>query len=331
MITRRLLLKAFAGGALGISFAAIAQQGKLWRIGFLGLTSVQASVSHARVEALRTGLRELGYVEGKSYALEFRWADGDYHRLPKLAEELVGARVDLLVTYASAGALAAKRATQTIPIVLASVGDPLTSGVVKNLARPGGNVTGSAIFTLEETSKRLELLRDAFPRIRRVAILINSANPLLWKAGAKDIEQAARKLNMEPQVIDARASDQFEAAFAAMAEKRAEGLIVFEDPLFTGEAGKLAALAVRHRLPSVGQVAFAEAGGLMGNGTNQLELFRRAAFFIDQIFKGAKPGDLPIEQSSRFELVVNMNAAAALGITLPKQLLFRADRVIEVR
>jgi len=314
---------------LAISFAALAQQGKLWRIGFLGLTPARVSASRARVDALRTGLRELGYVEGKHYSLEFRWADGDYQRLPKLAEELVRSKVDLLVTYASAGALAAKKATQTIPIVLASVGDPLTSGVVKNLARPGGNVTGSAIFTLEETTKRLELLRDTFPRIRRVAVLINFSNPLASKAGAHDVEQAARKLNLEAHAVDARAPAEFEKAFEVMATRRAESLIVFEDPMFTGEAGKLAALAVRHRLPSVGQVAFAEAGGLIGNGTNQLELFRRAAFFIDRIFKGAKPGDLPIEQSSRFELVVNMNTAAALGVTLPKQILFRADRVIE--
>lgn len=329
MITRRLLLKVCAGGVLGISFSALAQQSKVWRVGFLGLTSARASVSRARVDALRSGLRELGYVEGKNYSLEFRWADGDYERLPRLAEELVRSRVDLLVTYASAGALAAKKATQTLPIVLASVGDPLTSGVVKNLARPGGNITGSAIFTLDETAKRLELLHDAFPHMRRVAVLINFSNPLASKAGALDLEHAARKLNLEAHIIDARAPSEFENAFAAMVGRRAEGLIVFEDPLFTGEAGKLAALAVRHRLPSVGQVAFAEAGGLIGNGTNQLELFRRAAFFIDQIFKGAKPGDLPIEQSSRFELVVNMNTAAALGIKLPKQLLFRADRAIE--
>ena len=281
------------------------------------------------MEALRTGLRELGYTEGKNVAIEFRWADGDYERLPGLAEELVRLKVDVLVTYATPGAMAAKNATRTIPIVLASVGDPVSTGVVTNLARPGANITGLSIFTPDEGAKRLELLKDAFPQIRRVAVLLNGANPLGSKTSIPIIEQAAKKLNLELHMVDARSVGDFENAFATMVEKRVEGLVVFEEAMFTGEARKLAALALRHRLPAIGQVAFAESGGLMGNGANQPELFRRAAGFIDQILKGAKAGDLPIQQASRFELVVNMNTATALGVTVPKALLFRADRIIE--
>jgi putative ABC transport system substrate-binding protein len=327
VITRRAFLAVISTGACA---SALAQQpAKVWRVGFLGLTASRAPVSIARVEALRAGLRELGYIEGKNIAMEFRWADGDYERLPGLAEELVRAKVDVLVSYSTPGAMAAKNATRTIPIVLASVGDPVATGVVSSLARPGGNITGLSMFTPDEMAKRLELLKDAFPQIRRIAVLLNPANPLGSSVTERAVEQAARKLNLEAQIVQVRAVGDFENAFAAMVDKRAQGVVIFEDPMFTAEARKLAALALRHRLPAIGQVVFAEAGGLIGNGTNQLDMFRRSAVLIDQIFKGAKPGDLPIQQPSRFELVVNMSAATALGVTLPKALLFRADRIIE--
>jgi len=325
VITRRALVALLCLAALPGS----AQESKVRRIGFLGLTPSRAAVSVARVEALRTGLREHGYVEGKNIALEFRWADGDYERLPGLAEELVQAKVDLIVTYATPGAIAAKKATQTIPIVLASVGDPLSTGVVPNLAHPGSNITGLALFTPEEIAKRLELMKDVFPKIRRVGVLVNPGNPLYTKATVPFVRQAASRLSLDCHIIDVRSVADFEPAFAAMAGARDEAVVLFEDPLFSGEASKLAALAVRHRLPAVGQVVFADAGGLIGNGANQLELFRRAAGYIDRIFKGARPGDLPIEQASRFELVVNLNTATALGLTLPKSLVGRADRIIE--
>ena len=330
MITRRAVLALFAAGTCA-SVARVRAQapGKIWRIGFLGLTASQAAVSLARVEALRAGLRDLGYAEGKNLAMEFRWANGVYERLPSLAEELVHAKVDVVVTYSTVGALAAKRATQTTPIVLASVGDPLSTGVVSSLARPGANVTGLAMFTPDEMAKRLELLKDAFPAVRRVAVLFNPDNPLGVDVSARAVKAAAERLNVEIQIFNLRRNTEFEGAFLSMVDKRAEAVIVFEDPLLSSEAGKLAALAIRHRLPAVGQIVFADAGGLMGNGSNQLELFRRAAVFIDRIFKGAKPGDLPIQQASRFELVINLNTATALGITLPKALLFRADRIIE--
>ena len=329
MITRRTVLAS----GLAVFCAAVtsswAQSTKVWRIRFVGLTTPRASVSVARVEAFRTGLRELGYVEGKNIALEFRWADGDYERVPRLAEELVRLKVDVLVTYTTPGAMAAKNATRTIPIVLAGSGDPVSTGIVSNLARPGANITGLAMFTPDEMAKRLELMKDTFPHVRRVAALVNLANPLGLKTTVPAIEQAARKLHIELQIVDARSVADFENAFATMVDRGAEGVVIFEDALFSGEARKLAALALRHRLPAIGQVVFAEAGGLMGNGTNQLELFRRAAFFVDQIIKGAKPGDLPIQQASRFELIVNLNTASALGVTIPKQVLFRADRIIE--
>jgi ABC-type uncharacterized transport system substrate-binding protein len=329
LTTRRELLASFATLALACATPALAQQpANIWRVGFLGLTTSRAPTSVARVEALRTGLRELGYVEGKNITIDFLWADGDYERLPGLASELVRRKVDMIVTYSTPGAMAAKKATRTIPIILASIGDPVSTGVVASLARPGGNITGLSMFTPDETAKRLELLKDAFPQIRRVALLVNLANPVA-KVSVSAVERAAEKLNIAVHVVDARAVADFDRAFAAITGKRAEALVVFEDPVFTGEARKLAALAQRHRLPTIGQVAFADAGGLMGNGTNQLDLFRRVAVFVDQIIRGAKPADLPIQQTSRFELVINLNTATALGVTLPKPLLFRADRTIE--
>jgi putative ABC transport system substrate-binding protein len=215
-----------------------------------------------------------------------------------------------------------------VPIVLASASDPVATGIVASLARPGSNITGSSVFSLTETAKRLELLKDAFPHVRRVALLANSDNAAS-KPGAAGIDKVARGLQLELQRVEARTPDDFPKAFAAMVENRAEALVLVEDPLFTGEAGKIAALAIHHRLPSIGQVTYAEAGGLIGNGANQLELFRRAGGFVDRILKGAKPADLPIEQASRFELIVNMNTATALGVAVPKTLLFRADRIIE--
>lgn len=326
MITRRAFLAIISAGAC---INVLAQQSaKVWRIGFLGISSASAPVWVGRVEAFRAGLRELGYVEGKNIVIEFRWGDNDYERLPGLAEELVRARVDVLVTASTPGAMAAKKATQTIPIVLASVGDPVSTGVVSNLPRPGGNVTGLAMFTPDEMGKRLELLKDAFPGIRRVAVLVNPDN-LGVKPSIAKVREVAGRAKIDVQFVQARSAADFEKAVAAMVEHKAEAVAVYEDPIFTTEARKLVALTIRHRLPTIGQVSFAEAGGLIGNGVNQLELFRRAAGFVDKIFNGAKAGDLPIQQPARFELVVNTSTATALGVTLPKAFLFRADRLVE--
>jgi putative ABC transport system substrate-binding protein len=307
---------------------AFAQERKIWRIGFLGAARADTPVWARRVEAFRAGLRELGYVEGKNIAIEFRWAEGSAERLPSLAAELVRLKVDVIVTATTPGGFAAKGATRTIPIVLASVGDPVSTGLVASLARPAANITGSAMFTADETVKRLELLKDALPRTRRVAVLVNPGNPL-WKPAVDRVMRVAATLRLEAQVVEVRSTAEFESVFDAMAEKRPDAVVIVEDSLFTGEIRKLAALTTRHRLPSIGHLPFVEAGGLIGNGANQLALFRRAAVFVDKIIRGAKAEDLPIEQAARFELVVNLKTAQALGLTLPKHFLFRADRLIE--
>lgn len=326
---RRLLLAIAMIAVAALSLTARAQpSAKVWRIGFLGPGVSKASSSAARMEALRDGLRERGYVEGRNMLLEIRWAEGDYDRLPGLADELVRLKMDLLVTYGTPGAIAAKNATRSIPIVVASASDPVATGIVPSLARPGGNLTGMSVFSPAETAKRLELLKDAFPQVRRVALLMNSANPASKPALGR-IQKVAAELHLQLQVVEVRGSADLAKAFAAMAEKGAEGVVLFEDPFFTGEGAKIAALAIQHRLPSIGQVSYAEAGGLMGNGANQPELFRRASGYIDRILRGARPADLPIEQASRFELIVNMNTATALGVSLPQTVQFRADRIIE--
>jgi putative ABC transport system substrate-binding protein len=326
MVSRRQLLVAVMGGLALPAFAQPAS--KVWRIGFLGPTASTSPVWVARVEQLKAGLREVGYAEGRNVTIEFRWADGKLERLPALAAELVRLKPDVLVTATTPCALALKSATQSIPIVLASVGDPVFTGLVPSLARPGGNITGSSLFTGDESAKRLELIKDALPRTRRVAILVNPSNPL-WAGSVEEVERVARSLKLELQRIEARAPGDFGPAIASAVERRADALVLVEDSLFTAQAAKLAELALQHKLPTIGQVVFADAGGLIGNGTNQLVLFRRAAIFIDKIFKGAKPADLPIEQATRFELIVNLRTAKALGLSLPKQLTFRADRLIE--
>jgi putative ABC transport system substrate-binding protein len=328
MNIRRKLLIALGTAALVAPFAVLAQQkGKVWRIGFLGATS--ASGLAGRVDALRAGLRDLGYVEGKNIAIEFRWAEEKYERLPQLAAELVRLKVDVIVSHGGAGTLAAKSATTIIPIVMASSGDPVALGLVASLARPGGNVTGMAGFGSEGTAKRLELLRDAFPRTRQVAVLLNPDNPGNIKNVIPAMETAAKSLKLELQQFPVRGPGEFESAFAAMAKRRVDAVVTTDDGVFIVNAGAIAKLAARMRLPSIGLPEFAEAGGLMAYGADRRELFRRSAYFVDRVFKGAKPGDLPVEQATRFETVLNQKTAKALGLQFPERVLARADRVIE--
>ena len=280
------------------------------------------------VEALRAGLRDLGYVEGKNIVIEYRWVEGKYERLPDLAAELVRLKVDIIVAQATQGTLAAKRATTTIPIVTPLSGDPVATGLVASLARPGGNVTGSTFFQPELAAKRLELLRDALPRTRRVAVLLNpdqSSHPLIFQA----MELTAKSLKLELHQFGVRGPDEFESAFAAMAKRRVDAVAIIEDPSTIANAKAVADLAARKRLPSIGHVELAEAGGLMAYGVNIPEMWRRAAVFVDKILKGAKPADLPIERATKFELIVNMKTAKALGIKIPQSILVRADKVIE--
>ena len=318
--------------ALGTAFlatrvtASAQTTGTLHRIGVLGVTSPKA---HGRfVDAFREGLAERGYGEGKNFMIEYRWAEGDYSRLPELAAELVRLPVDLILTHGTPGGRAAKAATTTVPIVIAVTGDAVATGLVQSLAHPGGNLTGVTFFFAEVNAKRLELVKEAFPSIKRVAVLMNGRNPgnmLTFEAMAR----MARPLGLEVFQVLAQSPAELDAAFAQIARSRAEAVSIYEDPLFTAQAPQLAALAERSRLRSIGFREFAEAGGLLGFGVDFADAWRRAAGFADRIFKGAKPADLPMEQASKYDTVVNLRTARALGLTIPPTVMARADTLIE--
>jgi len=299
--------------------------GKPYRIGLLGAISAAAYAPF--IDAFRQGLRDLGYVEGKNIVVEYRWAEERYERLPDLAAELVRLKVDVIVTHGPPAIRAAKEATKTIPIVMALVGDAVATGLVASLARPGGNITGSSFFLPELSAKRLELLKEAVPGITRVAVFVNPANPTFPPA-LNAMELTARSSGVELQQVQAHAANEFEGAFAAMARRQAHALVVIEDALFSAHARRIAELAAKGRLPTIGFTEYAEAGGLMSYGVNRFDLWRRAAVFVDKILKGAKPADLPVEQPTRFEMVINMKTAKALGLTIPPSVLIRADQVI---
>jgi putative ABC transport system substrate-binding protein len=300
--------------------------GKVWRIGFLGTTSPK---SHgAFVDAFRAGLRDRGYVEGKNVTIEYRWAEGDYTRLPALAAELVRLNVDLILTHGTPGSQAAKGATTTIPIVIAITGDAVATGLVQSLARPGTNLTGFTFFLAEMNAKRVELLKEALPGLKRVAVLMNATNPanvVTFEAVAR----TARLVNVEAVQVMARSIEDFDSAFAQMGQARAEAVAVYEDPLFIAQAARLAALAEQHRFPSAGFREYAAAGGLLAFGVNFPDVWRRAAGHVDRIFKGAKPSDVPMEQPAKFDTVVNLRTAKALRVTIPHAVLLRAETVIE--
>jgi putative ABC transport system substrate-binding protein len=282
MNNRRKLLIALGAGALAAPFSAFAQQqGKVWRIGFLGVGNAQAYAYP--IDALRAGLRDFGYTEGNNFVLESRWAEGDYDRLPQLATELIRSKVDVLVTHATPGTRAARQVSSTMPIVMTDIAaDPVALGIVENLARPGGNITGSTIFGVELTAKRLELLKDAVPRIKRIASLVNPSN-LGTTAIVKEANMAAKAMKVEMLQFESRQPTAFDTAFLAMVRSRAEAILIQDEPLFTSDKGMLANLAVNHRLPSAGYSEFAEAGGMIGYGVNFRELYRRAAYFVDKI------------------------------------------------
>jgi putative ABC transport system substrate-binding protein len=325
LVRRRRLL--FAASALFVApFTSIAQQGRLPRIGCLISETLSGQAS--RIEALRAGLRELGYVEGKNIVIELRPADGNYERLPALAAELVGLKVDVLVAFGGKAVLAAKVATTTLPIVVPSSGDPVAMGLVGGLAHPGGNITGNAQFARELSAKRVELLKEALPRIARVGAVMNAANPSSRQA-FDAMRAAAESSKLELREFKLRSPKEFGSVFDAMAKGHIGAVLVSQDTLFQAHAKAIADLAAERRLPSVGATAFADAGGLIGYGVDDAALYRRAAYFVDRILKGAKPADLPVERPTRFELVINMKTAKALGVKIPQTLLVRADRVIE--
>jgi putative ABC transport system substrate-binding protein len=281
------------------------------------------------VEALRVGLRDLGYIEGRNIVIEFRWAEGKYDRLPNLADELVRLNVDVLVTAGTPGTLTAKRATSTIPIVMAASGDAVATGLVDSLARPGGNITGSTFFDPQITAKRLEVLKEAIPRVAQVAALLNPDNPASTGPVLKAMQIAAESRKIALRKFEVSRPNEFDSAFVAMVQGRVDAVAILDDGLFLANARALADIAVNNRLPLIGSKEFVEAGGFIGYGVNLLELWRRAAYFVDRILKGTRPGDLPVEQATKFELLVNLKTAKALGIRVPRSLLLRADRVIE--
>ena len=297
------------------------------RIGLLmgGTPSSTAPLS----DAFRQGLRDLGYVEGQNISIERRFAEGKLERLPDLAAELVRLKVDVIVVAAAPAIRAAKQATSTIPIVMAAVADPIEEGFVPSLARPAGNITGITALAVGYSAKWLELLKEAAPRIRRVAVLMNPSNPS--HAGyRRELQAAGRVLRVTPQFLEAPGPEEFEGAFAAMAKGRAGGLIVPPDAVTFAHRSRIVELAAKSRLPAMyGLREFVEVGGLMGYGSSLPDMFRRAATYVDKILKGAKPGDLPIEQTSRFELALNLKTAKALGLTIPQTVLIRADHVIQ--
>jgi putative ABC transport system substrate-binding protein len=326
VITRRAFIRTLAGALVTAPFAADAQQAvKVARLGYLVVGSGLVD------QAFLQGLRDLGYVEGRNLVIEYRSADRKSERLPALAAELVALKVDVIVAPSTVAALAAKQATRTLPIV--SVAIPVTSGLVTSLARPGGNVTGLAFFSPELVGKCLEQLKQAVPGVSRVAAL--------WQPGGgqgerteKDMrtgaEVAARALGVRLQYVEARGPEHFDRAFSEMTRARAGALTVLPSNMFFNELRRLVDLAAKNRLPAVYPWReFVDAGGLMSYGLNVADLFRRAATYVDRILKGAKPADLPVEQPTKFELVINLKTATALGLTIPQSLLLRADEVIQ--
>ena len=316
--------------AVALTFAiggavAHAQPGKVVRIGFLGPTS--AASNAGRMEALRAGLRDLGYLEGKNLVIESRWAEGKFDRLPELAAELVRLNVDVILTTGTPGIRAAKNATTTIPIVMVTSGDPVGFGFVASLARPGGNITGSSTFGPELSAKRLELLKETLPRTQRVAVLFNPDNSINDR-NLPAMEQTAKLLKIRLQRFEVRGAEEFKNAFAAMTKQRVDAVALPEDDFLNANQNEVAELVAKQRLPSIGRAEFAEAGGLIGYAVNFFDLYRRAAIFVDKILKGAKPADLPVQQPTKFEFVINLKTAKQIGLTIPPNVLARADKVI---
>jgi len=314
------------GSTAAWPLAARAQQVKNARIGFLGLDSPSSHA--ARVGALQAGLRDLGWIDGRNIHIEFRWAEGNYDLLPPLAEELVRLNVDVLVTHGSSGALAARKATSTTPIVVTAAADILALGLVASLSRPGGNLTGLSFFNAELMAKRLELMKEAIPPLTKAAVLLNpnnASNVFLLT----EIENTAKALNITLQTVEAGQPNAFERALAAMHGQQVGAVVIHEDPMFNANANALAVFAAAKRLPSSGSPVFVRAGGLLAYGINLPDMDYRAAAFVDKILKGASPANLPVERSTKFDVIVNLQTAKAIGITFPTSILLRADEVIE--
>jgi len=324
--------RAFLAGSLGLVAAPLAveaqQPGKVYRVGIL--TNQASDPAEVRLwQAFRSGLRERGWIEGQNILIEFRATEGNTARLPELAADLVRLKVDLIVARSSIFVQPAKEATSTIPIVFLTHADPVGTGHVASLARPGGNITGLAVLMTDLAPKELELLIAAVPMAKRIAVLGNpdapSHNPAL-----KALEEAGRTLRVQLQPVGVRTAGELEGAFAAMARARAQAVLVLGTAIFLAERQRVAELAIKHRLPTMSnQKDVVDAGGLMSYSPNYDDLYRRGAIYVDKILKGAKPADLPVEQATKFELVINLKTAKALGLTIPQSVLARADQIIE--
>jgi putative tryptophan/tyrosine transport system substrate-binding protein len=323
---RRTFIMLFGSAAATWPLASHAQP-KIPRIGFMGNST--AALEANLVDAFREGLRELGYEEGRNIAIEYRWADGNYDEFPALVAELIAAKVDAIVTAGTPAALAVKSATTTVPLVMVAVGDPIGTGLVPSLARPGGNLTGLSSIAPDLEGKRLQLLREVTPALSHVAMFINSLNPF-HVSSMRQANDAAQAMGIKLQLHDIRKSEDLDDAFAAIRKERPDALLILADRVFLHNRERIVDVANEQRLPNVNAYKeLVEVGGLMSYGPSYEDMHKRAAIYVDKILKGAKPADLPIEQPSKFTFIVNLKAAKALGVTVPSQLLGLADQLIE--
>ena len=323
---RREFLAALAGLLVAPS-AVLARQRRMHRIGFLGTAYAAGYVRE--IDWIRGGLAKLGYVEGRNITIEYRWAESNATRLKSLAAELVALKPDVIITHSIPGGQAATGATKTIPVVMADGADPVAAGLASNLARPGGNFTGSMSFVPEESGKRLQLLKEGLPRLKRAAFLHSTLNPKSFVEVQQAIRDAAVAMQLELKDFVVSDSSELPAAMEAMAAARVDGVVVGNEPLLNSQAKVIAALSISKRLPSIGFVSFADEGGLIAYGANRAALYGRAGYFVDLILKGTRAGDIPIERATRFDLIVNQKTARSLGLVLPDAVLLRADRVVE--
>lgn len=324
---KRLIAIVLVACCVPFGVQAQPQTTKVYRVGFLGTASASGYVRE--IEWIRAGLRKAGYEEGRNLALELRWAEGSAQRAREIAAEFVALKVDAILVHGIPGALAASRATSAIPIVMADGADPVAAGLAVSLARPGRNVTGSTSFVPEDSAKRLELMREVLPRARRIAFLRSRTPPPSYPAISKALQAAAGSAGVElVEFITAEGGDLPET-FRAMGAAKIEALVVNNEPQLNSQASVIAALASVTRLPSIGYPSFADQGGLLAYGSNRAALYQRAGYFLDRIFKGARPGEIPFEQAASFELIINAKTARALGVSIPQEVRLRAERVIE--
>jgi putative tryptophan/tyrosine transport system substrate-binding protein len=323
---RQIVVTALAAGAIPASFQLCAQHSKVYRIGFLGNST--AALEANLVEPFRAGLRDLGYVEGRNVVIEYRWAEGDYERLPRLVAELVALKVDVIVTAGTPAALAVQRGAAHTPLVMVAVGDPVGTGLVASLALPGGNGTGLTSIAPDLEGKRLELLSEVVPKLSHVSILLNPANPFHASAD-RAVHAAGKLLGVQIHSFEVRSARELDHAFEAIAKERPDAFIMLADRVFLHSRTRIVDFAAHNRIPAAyAYRELVEAGGLMSFGPNYADMHRRAATYVHKILRGAKPGDLPVELPTKFELVINVATAKALGLAIPQSVLVRADELI---